>query len=399
MKYIVVAMAGSADHSAEDLGGKTPLELAKIPNLQYLTKVGKVGQVRLVCDKLEPSSEVAFLSLLGYDPDKVYTGLGPMEAANLDLQLENDEIAFRMNFITEADGRLADPTAGKITPKESKALINFLNKKIASDFVRLFSGSGYRNVIVIKDSHGFEALSARTYSPEAIVGEKIDEHFPKGPGDELLKKLMLDARLLLQDHEINQVRVDLRENPANMIWLWGQGRPLHLEKFQERTGLSGAVVSGTEFARGAARAAGLTVVDVQGATGDLDTDYENKAKMLLAALEDKDFVCVHVNAIDEASRFADVRAKITAIEAVDYHILSKVKKYLEEVKQVRVLVTPAYVSPWKSRKHTRDFVPFVIAGKNVTPDDIEECSEAAAKTSELKMKNGSELIDYLLQKT
>ncbi|MFA6599752.1 MAG: 2,3-bisphosphoglycerate-independent phosphoglycerate mutase [Candidatus Omnitrophota bacterium] len=398
MKYIVVAMSGAADQPVEELGTKTPLELAKTPNLHHLAKVGKVGLVRLCSDKVEPTPDVSLLNLLGYDADKVYTGLGPVEAANLDLKLEDNEVAFRMNFITEAEGRLADPTSGRIPTKEARALINFLNKKLGSDFVRFFAGAEYRHVAVIKDSHGFEALSARTHSPEAVTGQPMEDYFPKGPGDELLKKLMMDARLLLQDHEINQVRVDLGENPANMIWLWGQGRPLRLKKFQEMSGLSGAAVAGIEFAKGIARAAGLTVLEVQGATGDLETDYEKKGKMLLTALEEKDFVVVHINAIDEASRRGDVRAKITAIEAADHFLLSKAKKYLEDVKQVRVLVTPCHAALWKTRKRTREAVPFVIAGKNVTGDDIEELTETTAKVSELKMKNGAELLEYLLLK-
>jgi 2,3-bisphosphoglycerate-independent phosphoglycerate mutase len=398
VKYIVIALSGAADAPVEELSNRTPLEMAKVPNLQYLAKVGRVGQVRLAADRFEAFSEVTLLNLLGYEADKVYTGLGPIEAANLDLQLEDNEVAFRMNFITEADGRMADPTAGRIPTKEAKALVNFLNKKVANDFVRFFAETEYRHVAVIKDSHGFEALSARTHPPDAVVGAKLEDFFPKGPGDELLKKLMMDAKLLLQDHEINQVRVDLQENPANMVWLWGQGRPLRLEKFQTMTGLAGAAVAGIEFAKGLARAAGLTVLEVPGATGDMETDYDKKGKMLLTALEEKDFVLLHVNAIDEASRAGDVRAKITAIEAADYHILSKVKKYLEDYKQVRVLVTPCHAALWKTKKHMRDTVPFVMAGKNLTSDDIEECTETTSKASELKMKSGSELMEYLLQK-
>ena len=398
MKYIVVAIPGAADHPAEELGGRTPLEVAKIPNLHYFTKIGKLGQAKLVSDRHEPSSDVTFLNLLGYDADKAYTGRGPLEAANLELKLEDNEIAFRMNFITESEGLLADPTGGGITTKEAKALINFLNKKVASDFVRFFPGTEYRHIAVIKDSHGFEALSAKTTAPDAIVGERIESHFPKGPGEELLKKMMFDAKLLLQDHEINQVRVDLKENPANMIWLWGQGRRPKVEKFSELFGLQGAVVAAIEYAKGVGRLAGLTVLEVSGGTGDTETNFENKAKTMLEALGEKDFVCVHVRAADEASRAGDLKAKISALEAIDFHIFSKVRDYLDREKNARVLVTPCHATPWKMRRHVRDTVPFVVAGKNIMPDDIEKFSEATAKTSSIKIGKSTELMPFFISK-
>lgn len=392
MKYLVVTIPGAADHPAEELGGKTPLEAAKIPNLHHFVKIGKLGTVRLSPDRIEPSSDTSFLNLLGYDADKFYTGRGPIEAANLELKLEEDEIPFRMNFITEFGGNLADPTAGKIATKEAKALINFLNKKVASGFVRFFAGREYRHVAVLKDAHGFQALSAKTVCPDTIVGEKIESHFPKGPGEELLKKLMFDARLLLQDHEVNQVRLDLRENPANMIWLWGQGKKPNLEKFADKFGLSGAVVAGIEYAKGLARLTGMTVLDAPEITGDYETDFHKRGKMVLEALEDKDVVFCHLDECDDASRAGDLKTKISALEAMDYFLFSKIKEHLDSDKDTRLLVTAMHAVPWKMRRHVRDFVPFVVAGKNVMPDEAEKFSELAAKSSELKVSEGHELL-------
>lgn len=397
MKYVVVALSGASDHPSEELGGRTPLEAAKLPNLHHFAKLGRVGQVKLMSDRLEPSADVSFLNLLGYEADKVYTGRGPLEAANLELKLEEDEVPFRMNFITEAAGRLADPTAGRLSTKEAKALINFLNKKVASDFVRFFAGSEYRHIVVIKDSHGFQALSARTTPPESIVGEKLEDHFPKGPGEELLKKLMYDTKLLLQDHEINQVRVDLAENPANMIWLWGQGRRVRMEKFSDRFSFSGAVVASAEYAKGTARLAGLTVLEIAAGTAH-EAPYERSVRALLEALNEKDFVCVHVGDCDEASRAGNLKAKISALEAVDFFILSKVREYLDQMKDVRILVTPCHATPWKMKRHVREMVPFVVAGKNITPDRIEKFSELAAKNSEVKITKSGELMNYFLSK-
>ncbi len=264
MKTIIVAIPGAADHPAEELSGKTPFEIAKIPNLHFFSKIGKVGQVKLSAERMEPSSDISLLNLLGYDADKVYTGRGPLEAANLELKLEDNEVAFRMNFITESEGALADHSGGRVTTKEAKALINFLNKKLSSDFVRFFPGAQYRHIAVLKDSHGFDALAAKTSDPEGITGERIDANLPKGPGEELLKKLMYDAKLLLQDHEINQVRVDLGENPANMVWLWGQGRRPALEKFGDNFGLSGALIAEMEYAKGIDQ----TAIDADRMSGD-----------------------------------------------------------------------------------------------------------------------------------
>ena len=399
MKYLLIALPGAADQPAEEVGGKTPFEVAKIPHLNFFAKMGKVGQVKLVGERLEPSADTALLNLLGYEADKVYTGRGPLEAANLELKLEDNEIAFRMNFVTEANGILADPTAGNISTREARALINFLNKKVANEFVRFFAGAECRHVAVIKDSHGFEALSAKTTPPEAIVGERLESYWPKGPGEELLKKLMYDTKLLLQDHEINQVRLDLKENPANMIWLWGQGRAPKLEKFNERFGLSGALLADVEYAKGIGRIAGLSVFETDGALESEAEKYEKIGRMLSSYMAEKDFVGLYLDECDKASRQGDYKTKVSALEAFDFFILSKVKEYVETFKDVRILITPCYNFPWKIKKPTRDFVPFVIAGKNIMPDDIERFSEAASKVSSLKMAKGTELLKFFLAKS
>lgn len=397
MKTILIAMSGAADKPSDALGEKTPFEVAKIPNLHFFAKTGKLGQVRLHSSHWESYPDVTLLSLLGFDPDKAYTGRGPLEAANMELKLEADEIPFRMNFITEANGKLADPTGGGLTSKEAKAFINFLNKKVASDFVRFFAGSQYRHIVVIKDAHGFDSLSAKTYCPHDIAGEKIEDYLPKGPGGELMKKLMFDAKLLLQDHEINQVRVDLNENPANMIWIWGQGKKPQLEKFQSRYDCQGTMISDAEYAKGIARLSGLTVADVRLGSGDLAENYEEKGKVLLEELEAKDFVCLHLKECDDASRNGDFRAKVSALESADFFILSKVKAYLEAKKDVRILFSPGYVMPWRTRKRTKDAVPFVLAGKNIMADDTEKFNENAAKATELKFEKGSDLVNYLFR--
>jgi 2,3-bisphosphoglycerate-independent phosphoglycerate mutase len=396
MKYIIIALSGAADQPSEEVGAKTPLEVAKIPNLNALAKQGRVGQVRLSSDRLEPYPDVTLLNLLGYEADKVYTGRGPLEAANLELKLENNEVPFRLNFVTEFEGVLSDPEAGRISTKESRALINFLNKKLASDFVRFFPGTGYRHVVVIKDSHGYEALSAKTHCPHDIVGQPVAKFLPHGPGGESLKKLMYDAKLLLQDHEINLVRLDLKENPANLIWVWGQGRKPHLERFSEKVGCQGALVSDSEYAKGLARLIGLTVVDVKGGSDDLAVNYQEKARALFDELEEKNFVCVHLRECDEAGRWGDFRGKVSALEAADYYLVSRVKQYLENHEDVRVLLTPCHALPWQLRRRTKDWVPFAMVGKNIKADDSATFNELTAQASEFKINKSTELLSNFL---
>lgn len=399
MKYIVVVLAGAADHPTEELGGKTPLEAAKVPNLNFFAKIGKMGMAKFVSDHTPLSADVSLFNVLGYDAAKLYTGRGPLEAANLELTLDDKEVAFCMNFITEAAGALADPTAGNVTTREAKALINFLNKKVASDFVRFFSGSGHRHIAILKDAHGFEALSAKTHPPESAAGQKIEDCLPKGPGEELMRKLMYDAKLLLQDHEINQVRVDLGENPANMVWLWGQGRKPVLKPFREMFDLpGGAMVAAREYAKGLGRLAGLTVMEVKEEGDDLPAFYEKISKTAIDALEEKDFVCLYLHTPGEAARTGDFKNKVTAIEGIDFFILSKIRKYLERSKETRLLVTPGHATLWKMKGMVRDAVPFNVVGKNIMADEIERFSEVAAKTSELKFKKTTELMPFFITK-
>ncbi|OQA52540.1 MAG: cofactor-independent phosphoglycerate mutase [Candidatus Omnitrophica bacterium ADurb.Bin292] len=304
-----------------------------------------------------------------------------------------------MNFITEASGLLADSTAGSISTKESRALINFLNKKISSDFVRFFAGTAHRHIAVIKDAHGFEALSAKTNPPEDVEGQKIEDVLPNGAGEELLKKLMFDARLLLQDHEINQVRVDLGENPANMIWLWGQGKKPALKPLRELYDLTGgAMVAVREYAKGLGRVAGLTVMEVKEENEDPSVFYDRISKIALDALEEKDFVCIHLHQPDEASRAGDLKSKIFAIEGIDSFVFSKIRKYFERQKEARLLITPCHATLWKMRTAVRDSVPFTVFGKNIMADGVERFSEVTSKTSDLKITKNTELMPFFITK-
>ena len=397
MKYLIIIPDGIGDRPSEALGDKTPLEVARIPNLNFFAQIGKVGTVKTVPDRLEPAVHVAFSSLLGYDPKQYPTGPGPLEAANLEVKLEENEIAFQMNFMTESEGLLADAAGGHISNRESKALIAFLNKKLASDFVRFFPGNGYRHIAVIKDARGSKALSADCPEPEFVVGKKIQDHLPKGPGEDLIKKLIFDSKLLLQDHEINQVRIDLGENPANMIWLYGQGSVPKLPKFSDRFGgLTGATISRSEAVKGFSRLVGLTVVELSSTHAYPDFDYEGEAQAMLELVHEKDFVCVHAKACEEASREGDVKQKTLSLEAIDHHLIGAARSLYESQKDIRILIAPLHNTPCHLRTHARESVPFILSGKNVMPDEIERFNEATAQLSNLRFREGWKLIDHLL---
>ncbi|OGX06147.1 MAG: hypothetical protein A3G87_02080 [Omnitrophica bacterium RIFCSPLOWO2_12_FULL_50_11] len=397
MKYLLVIPDGIGDRPISALGGKTPLEISRIPNLTYFARAGKVGMVRNVPERMEPASHIAISSLLGYEPKRYLAGPGPLEAANMEIKLEDNEVAFRMNFVTEFDGILADATAGRVTTKEAKALVNFLNKKLASDFVRFFPGHEHRHLAVIKDARGFEALSATCAAPGSIVGEKIEDQLPKGPGEDLITKLMYDARLLLKDHEINQVRVDLGENPANMVWLWGQGGTPRLPKFSERFGgLTGASISTVDLVKGFSRLIGLTVMELSAKYNSPDFDYRGEAQAMLDLFEEKDFVCVHTRACDVAAREGNVTRKVIALESMDRHILGAAKSFYEKEKNSRVLIAPLHTTSCDLRTRMQEAVPFVAAGKNIVPDEIECINEATARLSSLRFKEGWKLMDSFL---
>lgn len=398
MKYILVILAGACDKPVVQLGERTPLDAAKLSNLHFFAKSGKVGSVKILTDRTPFSPDAVLLNTLGYDVQKEYPGRGPLDAANCELNLEDNEVAFSMHFVTEANGVLADATAGQISTKEARVLTHFLNKKLASDFVRFYSGGEYRNVVVIKDAHGYEALSARTLDPRMVEGQPIQDILPKGPGEEALKKLMFDAKSLLQDHEINQVRIDLGQNPANLVWLWGQGRRPALPSLKEKYGFqSGAIITAREYALGLARATGLTAVEVRQEGLEFSEYCERMVKAFHETIEEKDFVTVYLHSTEESSLAGDLSGKVSALEATDFFVLSKIREYLQRNVEARLLVTPGMIVPYEDRAYVRDAVPFAVIGKNIFPDDVEKFTELAAKASEFKFAKPSEIMDLLFK--
>ncbi|MFA7283745.1 MAG: cofactor-independent phosphoglycerate mutase, partial [Candidatus Omnitrophota bacterium] len=320
-KYIVLVADGMADHPVDELNMRTPLEAARTPNMDFIVQNGYLGQVKTIPDKMNPASDVANLSIMGYDPARYYSGRAPLEAANLGIEMEEDDVAFRCNLITVEGDTLLDYSAGHIKSGEAEKLVRLIDQKLGSNKFRFFPGVSYRHLLLAKRGAELKLQNLKCLAPHDIPGQSIKKNLPKGDNAELIIKLMLDSREILSAHEINQVRLDLKENPANMIWLWGQGVKPKMPEFKNKFGLSGSVISAVDLLKGLGRILGLEVIDVEGATGYYDTNYAGKAEAAVRSLERNDFVFVHVEAPDEAGHNGDLREKIAAIERFDQLIV------------------------------------------------------------------------------
>lgn len=297
MKYAIVLPDGAADEPIEQLDGRTPLEAAHTPNIDWIAMHGRQGCVVTVPDGFSPGSDVATMTLLGYDPKTDHHGRAPLEAAARDIHALPGQLIFRCNLVTVTDGLMEDFTAGHISQREADELIAGLNEDIDDRRCRFHAGVSYRHLMVASD---VADVDPHCRPPHDFPDQPIEDNLPRGPGAEWVKSVTERARAILADHDINLVRRDLGENPATDIWLWGQGRPKRLEPFADRFGVSGAVIAGVDLIRGLARILGLTLIDVPGATGYLDTDYAAKGAAGVRALATFDLVIVHIEAPDEA---------------------------------------------------------------------------------------------------
>ncbi|MBN1870079.1 MAG: cofactor-independent phosphoglycerate mutase [Candidatus Omnitrophica bacterium] len=398
MKYIVIIPDGMADHPLEELGNKTPLEAARTTNMDYLAQHGSTGLVRTIPEKMSPGSEIGNLALMGYDPRKYQCGRAPIEAANLKITIADDEVVFRCNLVTVVDHKMADYSAGHIKTREASLLIDTLNEKIDLDGVKFYAGKSYRHLLVLKARHPKTFCDIKTTPPHDILNKDITPYLPKGPESGTLLKLMERSVDIFKDHSVNEVRIDLGENPANMIWLWGQGRRIELPSFQKKYGVSGSIISAVDLVNGIGRLAGLDVIDVPGITGYYDTNYLGKAQYALESLKHKDFVFIHIEAPDEAGHNGDIRAKVAAIERVDQDIVGTILNHYGEHDPVRILVLPDHPTPLKLRTHTADPVPFVMFGKGIAQDGSQEFSEKEGGKNGLKFESGEALLNHFMTK-
>lgn len=394
MKYIVLVPDGASDYPLEELNGKTPLQAAKKPNMDFLAQKGITGTVKTVPEGMEPGSDVANLSLFGYDPLKYYTGRGPLEAANRGIFLKSDETAFRCNLITASDELIFDYSAGHISTEEAKVLIEALDEKLANESIRFYSGISYRHLMIIKGDFS----QTQCTPPHNVVGEPLVKHLPQGSGDQILKDLINASRDILKDHPINLKRIKEGKNPANLIWLWGQGKAPLLPTFKEKYDLEGGVISAVDLIKGIGHFVGLEVVEVPGATGYYDTDYTAKANYALDVLKEKDFVFVHVEAPDEAGHAGDIKEKIRAIENFDEKLVSVILRGLENYEAYRILLVPDHPTPIKVRTHVAEPVPFVIYDSLNEVSGAGSFDEISIKGESLCFKEGYKLMDFFIKK-
>lgn len=375
MKHVVILLDGVSDHPQQALGGRTPLQAANKPHLDALCSAGTLGTLVPGVPELPIGSDVGNMSVLGYDPRRYYSGRAPLEALNLGVDLKKGEVAFRANLVHVADGVMVDYSAGHIGTEEGRELLKMLDRRLGGPKVRFVGGTQYRHLCVLKGS-AFEG--AKCTPPHDISGQAVEAHLPKGSGGKELRRLMEDTRLLLEGHEVNRERRREGKRTANMVWLWGQGKPVPMPSFESRYGLKGAVISAVDLIKGLGRAAGLEVLEVPGATGWLDSNFKGKAEAALKALKKKDFVFVHLEATDEAGHKGDAQAKVQAIEIIDAQLVAPIAEGLKG-QDWRLLVTPDHSTPLHLRTHLLEPVPYFIYDSTAPRSGGPGYTEADAK--------------------
>jgi len=399
MKYIVLIGDGMSDYPLKQLGGKTPLQAARTPNLDYLAKNGLGGWVNNIPSGMSPGSDVAAMSIFGYDPQKYYTGRGPLEAASLGVKLKPNEVAFRCNLVTVRDGRMDDFTSGHITTPEARKIIKTLNQKIGNRHFRFYPGLSYRHLLVISGQSTVNSERLKCTPPHDITGKMVEDYLPKGPGAQILNYLMKESIMPLLEHPVNIKRMKQGHPPASMIWLWGQGGAPRLKSFKKEYGKSAAVITAVHLIKGLGKILGMEVINVPGATGFLDTNYKGKAQYAIRALKKHDLVIVHVEAPDEAGHMGDVKGKVKAIEDFDRLVVGTILKRVKgQGSRVKILVLPDHPTPIAKMTHTAEPVPFVIfprVGGALAP--IKGFNEKEFKKAKFKIKDGYKLMGKLLR--
>lgn len=397
MKIIILLGDGMSDVPYSELGNKSPLQAASTPNMDFMARHGRVGLAHTVPEGLPPGSDVANLSVFGYDPRTCYTGRSPLEAISMGVTLGPDDVAFRMNLVTlVAKGSsiyMQDFSAGHISTPEARELVETLQKELGSTEIEFHAGVGYRHLMVWRG--GRDGMKGTP--PHDITGKSILDFLPVGDGAETLNNIMNHAQMVLHDHPVNVRRKEEGHLPANSIWLWGHGKTPRIAPFTEKFGLSGAVISAVDLIKGIGICAGLDTINVEGATGYIDTNYLGKAQAALAALETHDFVYVHVEAPDEASHAGNMQHKLQAIEDFDRQVVGTVLEGMKKFGDYAILCTPDHPTPVKLMTHTSEPVPFIIyCGGEGQGNGAVSYDEAQAASTGLVME-GHSLMKELLR--
>ncbi len=399
MKYVVLIGDGMADRPDPDLGGATPLQKANTPNMDNLASRGIIGSVRTIPRGFHPGSDVANLSILGYDPRKYYTGRAPLEAASIGVKLGDNDVAYRCNLVTLKfnDATIMDDySSGHISTEDARELINVLKAEFDNDEISFYPGVSYRHLMVWKNG----GAEVECTPPHDILGKEILDYLPKGNSDPLLNDLMSRSINILGEHPLNKKRVAEGKKPANSIWFWGQGKRLAVPTFKEKYGLTGSLVSAVDLTKGLGIYAGFEILNVPGVTGWLDTNYLGKAEYSLQALREVDLAYIHVEAPDEAGHSGNYIYKIKAIEDFDSFVVGTIIRGMEsEHKEYRILLMPDHATPFRARTHTDEPVPFVIydSRSNKHNKDISYDENIIRREDIVVIEDGFKLMDYFLK--
>jgi len=395
MKYAIIIPDGAADEPLTELGGKTPLEAAATPNMDAIARMGKLGLARTVPDGFESGSDVATMSLLGYDPAVYHTGRAPLEAAAQRIPLEPTDWVFRCNLVTTLGGLMKDHSAGGISNVEARQLLVDLAEVVREPGFEFFQGVSYRNLLVYRGTQQFEL---KTKPPHEIPEQPVEKWLPTGTGSDVLRRIMDLSLSLFAHHEINLARRQRDVNEATQIWLWGQGHAPNMPKFVDRFGVrSGCMITGVDLLRGLAVLLGWDVHEVDGMTSFHDTNYAGQGQATAAMLDKYDLVLSHVEAPDEASHQADYRTKVESIEHIDRFVVGPVLEKLRKYPEWRILVMPDHPTNISTRKHGYAPSPFAMAGTRVRSVVKGPYSEKNAAASDLRIERGHELMEYFLR--
>lgn len=384
MKYAVLLCDGMADLPREDLTGKTPMGTAKKPNMDKLAKVSEVGLVKTVTDSLKPGSDVANLSVLGYDPSVYYSGRSPLEAGSIGIDMKPTDVSCRCNLVTlsdeenYADKIMIDYCAGDISSEEAAELIKYIQEKMGNEEFSFYSGVSYRHCLIWDNG----TLDVGTLTPpHDITGKKITNYLGVNKNGDKLLDMMKRSYDLLKDHPVNKKRIEKGLRPANSIWLWGEGVRKELTPFEEKYGLKGAMISAVDLLKGIGKFTGMKVINVEGATGYIDTNFGGKAQAAIDALKSgSDFVYIHVEAPDECGHRFEIENKVKSIELIDELILAPILKAFEGEK-IKILICPDHPTPLSLKTHTNAPVPYLIYDSGKTEKGVDcFCEESAAGT-------------------
>ncbi len=408
MKYVIVIPDGCADEPVPSLAGRTPLEAARLPHIDALAHAGVVGLSDNVPPTLTAASDVATLSLLGYDPLVFYTGRAPLEAAAMGIPLGPHDWAIRCNLVHVANGNMTDFTSGHITSEEGRPLIEALQQSLGGPIskgsdhpagtLEFHPGVSYRNLLVFRGMPGSSpfGLTTKTQPPHDVPDCPVADHLPKGPGSELLRSLMEKSKAIFAHHEVNKTRRANGLRDATQCWLWGQGVAPSLEPFALKYQKNGAMISAVDLVRGVGCLIGFKRIDVPGTTGYLDTDYAAKGRFAIEALKHHDLVCIHVEAPDEASHEGNANAKVEALERIDADIVGPIREALKAYAQWRILITPDHRTTLATRAHAHGAVPFVVSGTGVMGLGQSGYTESVARLSPVSIGRGHRLMGHFL---